>query len=75
MPGLKFTTRCALALAGVAIPLGLAPAVGATPDGPCAEVPSVGVCIPFSEQPSPPQQSQGESAFIPDATSSIHVVN
>jgi hypothetical protein len=75
MPGLKFVTRCALALACAAIPLGLAPVVGATPDGPCADVPFVGVCVPLSEQPSPSQQSSGETAFIPDATSGIHVVN
>ena len=47
----------------------------ADPIGPCAEVPYVGVCVPPSQQPTPPQQSLGENSFIPDITSGIHVFN
>jgi len=47
----------------------------ADPIGPCAEVPYMGVCVPPSPQPTPPQQSLGENSFIPDITSGIHVGN
>jgi hypothetical protein len=35
----------------------------------------IGVCVPASEHPSPPQQSSGETAFIPDGTGGIAFVN
>ena len=51
------------------------PTAHAVPIGPCAEVPYVGVCVPPTPQPTPPQQSLGENSFIPDITSGIHVFN
>jgi hypothetical protein len=63
------------AIASATVPLGLIPIANAVPIGPCADVPFVGVCVPASEQPTPPQQSSGETAFIPDGTSGIHVVS
>jgi hypothetical protein len=63
------------AIASAAVPLGLIPIANAAPIGPCADVPFVGVCVPASEQPTPPQQSSGETAFVPDSTSGIHVVS
>jgi hypothetical protein len=64
------------AMASVPGVLGVIPVANAVPIGPCADVPYVGVCVPPSEQPTPPpQQSLGETAFIPDTTSAIHVVN
>ncbi len=65
----------ALAATASAIALGLAAPAHAVPVGPCAEVPYIGVCVPPSEHPSPPQQSSGETAFIPDSTSGIPFVN
>jgi hypothetical protein len=63
------------AIASATISVGLTATAPAAPIGPCAEVPYVGVCVPASEQPTPPQQSSGETAFIPDTSSAIHVVN
>jgi hypothetical protein len=65
----------ALAATASAIALGLAAPTHAAPVGPCAEVPYIGVCVPASEHPTPPQQSSGETAFIPEGTSSIPFVN
>jgi hypothetical protein len=56
MPAARLTTRCALAAASAGLSIALAPGAAATPVGPCAEVPYVGVCVPVSEQPSPPTQ-------------------
>jgi hypothetical protein len=57
MPAPRSTSACALAAAAsAALSVVLAPIAGATPVGPCAEVPYVGVCVPVSEQPSPPTQ-------------------
>ena len=55
--------------------VGLAATAHAAPVGPCAEVPYIGVCVPASEHPSPPQQSSGETAFIPNNTGGIPFVN
>lgn len=74
MTGLKLIIP-ALAATASAITLGLAPSAHAVPVGPCAEVPYIGVCVPASEHPSPPQQSSGETAFIPDGSSGIPFVN
>jgi len=65
----------ALAATASAIALGLAAAANAVPVGPCAEVPYIGVCVPASEHPTPPQQSSGETAFVQDSTGSIPFVN
>lgn len=65
----------ALAAITSATALCLPAAAHAVPIGPCAEVPYIGVCVPPSGQPSPPQQSSGETAFIPDTSSGIHVFN
>lgn len=71
----KLIIRALAAIACATVPLSLIPIANAAPIGPCADVPFVGVCVPASEQPTPPQQSSGETAFIPDSTSGIHVVN
>lgn len=63
------------ATASAIVAVGLAATAHAAPVGPCAEVPYIGVCVPASEHPSPPQQSSGETAFIPDGTGSIPFVN
>ena len=63
------------ATASAIVAVGLAATAHAAPVGPCAEVPYIGVCVPASEHPSPPQQSSGETAFIPDGTGSIAFVN
>ena len=65
----------ALAAIAGATTLAMPAVVTAVPIGPCADVPYVGVCVPPSEQPAPPQQSLGENAFVPDSSSGIHVVN
>ena len=65
----------ALGAVASATTLAMPAAATAVPIGPCADVPYVGVCVPPSEQPAPPQQSLGENAFLPDSSSGIHVVN
>jgi hypothetical protein len=51
-------------------------AANAVPVGPCADVPYIGVCVPASEQPTtPPQQSLGETVFVPGTSGGINVVN
>jgi hypothetical protein len=64
------------AIAGATISVALITPAHAAPIGPCAEVPSVGVCIPASEQPSPPtQHNLGEIALPPDAGSGMQFTN
>jgi hypothetical protein len=75
MTGRKLITPALAAIAGATVAVGLSATAPAAPIGPCAEVPFVGVCVPASEQPTPPQQSSGETAFIPDTTTGFHVVN
>jgi hypothetical protein len=76
MSGPRWAVSAALAaIASATVALALSAAAPAAPIGPCAEVPYVGVCVPPSSQPSPPQQSSGETAFIPDTSSGINVVN
>jgi hypothetical protein len=75
MTARKFIIPALAAIASATIAVGLAPSAPAAPVGPCAEVPYVGVCVPPSGQPSPPQQSTGETAFSPDTSSGIHIVN
>ena len=70
----KLIVPALAAIAGAAVLYGPVTA-HATPIGPCADVPYVGVCVPPSPQPTPPQQSLGETAFVPDNASGIHVVN
>jgi hypothetical protein len=70
----KLIVPALAAIASATVPYGPATA-HADPIGPCAEVPYMGVCVPPSPQPTPPQQSLGENSFIPDITSGIHVVN
>jgi hypothetical protein len=71
----KLIAPALAAIASAAVLCGAA-AAHAAPIGPCAEVPYVGVCVPRSGEPTtPPQQSLGENAFIPDNSSGIHLVN
>ena len=75
MPKPRWTVRAALdAIASATVALALSPSAPAAPIGPCAEVPFVGVCVPASQQPTPPQQSTGETAFIPDSNSGVQIV-
>jgi hypothetical protein len=76
MAGNKLIIRVLGAIASATIALVLAAAAHAAPVGPCAEVPYVGVCVPASEQPSPPtQHNLGEVALPPDTGNSIQTVN
>lgn len=76
MTGRKLMIRALTATAGATATLAFAAAVHATPTGPCADVPYVGVCVPISEQPSPPtQHSFGEVVLAPDASSGIQAIN
>jgi hypothetical protein len=75
MTGRKLMIPALAAIASTTVAVGLTAAAHAAPVGPCAEVPYVGVCVPASEAPTPPQQSHAENAFIPDSTGGIHVVN
>ena len=70
----KLIVPALAAIAGATVLYGPATA-HADPIGPCADVPYVGVCVPPSQQPTPPQQSHDENSFIPEITSGIHVVN
>ena len=66
----------ALAAIASATALCLPVTANAAPVGPCADVPYVGVCVPPSEQPTPPpQQSLGGTAFVPDSSGGIHFVS
>jgi hypothetical protein len=75
MTGLKLMIPALAAIASATVSVGLTATASATPVGPCAEVPYIGVCVPASEHPSPPQQSSGETAFIPDSTGGTPFVN
>jgi hypothetical protein len=76
MSGPKWTISVALAaIASATVVVGSTSTANAAPIGPCAEVPYVGVCVPASGQPTPTQQSTGETAFIPDTSSGVRVVN
>ncbi len=64
------------AIASATVAVGLAAAANAAPVGPCADVPSIGVCVPASQQPSPPpQQSPAKRCSPPDTSSGMHFVN
>jgi hypothetical protein len=63
------------AIASATVAVGLTATANAAPVGPCAEVPYIGVCVPASEHPSPPQQSSGETVFLPDSTGGTPFVN
>ena len=71
----KLIVSALAATASAIVAVGLAATAHAAPIGPCAEVPYIGVCVPASEHPSPPQQSSGETAFVPDGTGGIPFVN
>jgi len=76
MTGRKLVIRALAAIAGATAALGLAAAVHASPAGPCADVPYVGVCVPISEQPSSPtQHNLGEVVLPPDTSSGTQIVN
>jgi hypothetical protein len=77
MPGPRWTVSAALAaIASATVAVGLTPTAHAVPVGPCEDVPFVGVCVPISEQPSPPTQSNfGEVALPPDTSSGIQTIN
>jgi hypothetical protein len=72
----KFIIPALAAIAGTTVAVCLAATAHAAPVGPCAEVPYVGVCVPASEQPSPPtQHNLGEIALPPDAGSGMQFPN
>jgi hypothetical protein len=75
MTGRKLIIPALAAIASATVVGGLTATAHAAPVGPCAEVPFVGVCIPASDVPSPPQQSHAENVFIPDSSSGIQGVN
>ena len=76
MAGNKLIIRVLAAIASAPIALILAAAAHASPVGPCAEVPYVGVCVPIGEQPPPPTQHNfGEVVLPPDTSSGSQVVN
>jgi hypothetical protein len=77
MPGSKRLLTSALAaMASATAIVGLAPTADATPVGPCADVPYIGVCVPASEQPTPTtQHSLGEVAVPSDGSNGFNVVN
>ena len=70
-----FTIRYALAVAAIAAAaLGSAATATASPTGPCADVPYVGVCEPVrGGQHSDSQQSMGE-VVIPGASNDLQSV-
>jgi hypothetical protein len=76
MTGRKLIIPALAAIAGTTISVALITPAHAAPVGPCAEVPSIGVCVPASEQLSPPtQHNLGEVALPPDASSGVPFVN
>jgi hypothetical protein len=76
MAGNKLIIRVLAAIASATIALILAASAHASPVGPCAEVPYVGVCVPIGEQPPPPTQHNfGEVALPPDTSGGSHAVN
>jgi hypothetical protein len=76
MTGRKLITPTLAAIASMTVALALITPAHAAPVGPCAEVPSVGVCVPASEQQSPPtQHNLGEVVLPPDASSGTQFVN
>jgi hypothetical protein len=76
MTGHKLIIPALAAIASAAVVGGLTATAYAAPIGPCAEVPFIGVCVPASEQPSPPtQHNLGEVALPPDAGSGMQFTN
>jgi hypothetical protein len=76
MTGRKLIIPALAAIASTTAAVALITPAHAAPVGPCAEVPYVGVCVPASEQPSPPtQHNLGEVALPPDTGNSIQTVN
>jgi hypothetical protein len=76
MTGRKLIIPALAAIASTTVAVALITPAHAAPVGPCAEVPYIGVCVPASEQPSPPtQHNLGEVALPPDTSSGVQVVN
>jgi hypothetical protein len=75
MTGRKLVIPTLAAIASTTVAVALITPADATPVGPCAEVPYIGVCVPASEAPAPTQQSHAENAFIPDTSGGIQTVN
>ena len=72
----KLIIRALAAIASATVALGLAAPALATPVGPCADVPFVGVCVPISEQPSPPtQHNLGEVVIPPNTSNGVQAVS
>jgi hypothetical protein len=72
----KFIVPALAAIASTTVALAPITPAHAAPVGPCAEVPFVGVCVPASEQPSPPtQHNLGEIALPPDAGNGMQFPN
>ena len=76
MTARKLIVSALAAIASATVAVGLTATAHAAPIGPCAEVPYIGVCVPASEQPSPPtQHNLGEIVLPPDASSGMPFVN
>jgi hypothetical protein len=76
MTACKLMVPALAAIAGTTVFVALITPAHAAPIGPCAEVPSVGVCVPASEQSSPPtQHNLGEVALPPDGGNGMQFVN
>ena len=76
MTGRMLIIPALAAISSTTVAVALITPAHAVPVGPCAEVPFVGVCVPASEQPSPPtQHNLGEITLPPDTGSGMQFTN
>jgi hypothetical protein len=74
---MRSTIRFVLGMfASVAVALVLSATAAASPTGPCAEVPYVGVCVPVGgAQPTPAQQNHDDYAVTPVTDGGVNAIN